>query len=214
MIFPRYNRSFVLFLLIWSCLQITLSTRAQAQMASVVNSLADDDKAYNWDDPTTDMVDESMDGVCKDELGRCTLRAALLEADALGIAANVTFSVTGTISVDPNLGSFGIPPESVIDGGGRKVAIAGAGPFSFLFLVQDHTTIKGLEFIGGTDGIDVSGDFNIIGGLTPDDGNGIRGMTQNGILLIGKNNIVRGNYIGIMPDNSGTNGNQFGYSFP
>jgi len=179
-------------------------------MASVVNSLADDDKAYNWDDPTTDMVDESMDGVCKDELGRCTLRAALLEADALGIAANVTFSVTGTISVDPNLGSFGIPPESVIDGGGRKVAIAGAGPFSFLFLVQDHTTIKGLEFIGGTDGIDVSGDFNIIGGLTPDDGNGIRGMTQNGILLIGKNNIVRGNYIGIMPDNSGTNGNQFG----
>jgi hypothetical protein len=65
------------------------------------------------------MVDESMDGICRDEPGRCTLRAALLKLTR-SASVPTSFSVTGTITMDATVGSFGIPPESVIDGEGER----------------------------------------------------------------------------------------------
>jgi len=82
-------------------------------MTAVVNSTADDADAYPWDDPATADIDESVDGICKDAGGRCTLRAALDEANSIGISVNVTFSVSGTITVDTLQGPF-MPPQTLI----------------------------------------------------------------------------------------------------
>ena len=50
------------------------------QLSMTVNSLADDEYSYPYDDPTTP-EDESIDGICEDELGRCTIRAAIEESN-------------------------------------------------------------------------------------------------------------------------------------
>src|SRR5258708_3732231 len=67
-------------------------TPYQATMQSVVNSEADDTDSHPYDDPNTPDIDESVDGICRDAQGRCTLRAALEEAAALNEAAEITFA--------------------------------------------------------------------------------------------------------------------------
>ncbi|OLD58729.1 MAG: hypothetical protein AUI33_17240 [Ignavibacteria bacterium 13_1_40CM_2_61_4] len=179
-------------------------------MSAVVNSAADDSLAYPWDDPNTPDVDESMDGICEDAAHRCTLRAALDEAAIIGIPANVTFSIIRTtITIDPLQGPFSPPKGSRILGPDRKVGIRGSGLNSFLMILDSNTTVQGLEFQNATEGIDVVGSGNIIGGTTPAQANDFRFFSQNAINLIGDSNGVTGNFIGLSESNL-PGGNQFG----
>jgi hypothetical protein len=183
---------------------------AQGVMHAVVNSGADDADAYAYDDTATVDVDESMDGICRDAQGRCTLRAALEEAAIRGDAADITFdnSVTG-ITVDPQRGAFSPPKGSKIQGNAGFPVIEGSGPFSFLMGLDSNTTVQGLSFLNATEGIDVGGSFNIIGGSTPGEHNVFLGMDQAAINLIGDHNVVIGNYIGI-DQSDNVIGNAFG----
>src|ERR1043166_5221161 len=134
-----------------------------AQMTSVVNSTADDEDAHPWDDPLTTDIDESIDGVCKDNSNRCTLRAALEEAANRGEAANVTFSVSGTIDAQS---AFAPPSDSYIAGEDQKITIRGKGPgeYSVLMVLDSLTWVQGLVFRDAWDGIIVAGRKNVIGG--------------------------------------------------
>jgi hypothetical protein len=184
-----------------------------AQMVSVVNSAENDEFAYAWDDTATENIDESIDGICMDEKKRCTLQAALQEASALGQAAYVTFTGAGlgVITVDFLNGQngFGPPSGSRIKGTNGLPYINGSGPFSFLMALEDNTTIQGLTFSNATEAIDVAGSGNIIGGSAPDERNIFFGMKQAAINLIGDDNVVKGNYIGITSGGT-ANANQFG----
>ena len=89
------------------------------QLNFTVNSLADDSLSYPWDNPDTPDIDESTDGICKDEAGRCTLAAAIGEAANMNSTVNLTFNVEGTINL-----RYGIylSPGSTIDGD-RKITL-------------------------------------------------------------------------------------------
>src|SRR5262245_34670669 len=70
----------LLFVCCWLMSGFTSQLHAQGAVHFYVNSTADDEFAYAWDDTLTPDVDESRDGICGDEKGRCTLRAAIMEA--------------------------------------------------------------------------------------------------------------------------------------
>ncbi len=73
-----------------------------------VNALADD----------ADAEDVSPgDGACADNFGACTLRAALMETNALATDDAIEFSVSGTITITPTLGPLPVITDFlIIDG--------------------------------------------------------------------------------------------------
>ena len=221
----------ILFTCSWLASGSLSPVQAQMSMQAIVSSLADDEYAYNWDDTATVDIDESIDGICMDEKRRCTLRAALAEASSLnngnGGPCIATITVSGTINLS---GPLYPPPGSTIQSN-VDITIAGSSNDISLIGIDSNTTIRGLTFKGGQfmmqvtgnyntivnnrfegaayDAIDVFGNYNTIGGKWDTEGNVIVGVKQNGIMLIGDGNIVRGNRIGI--EFSGdTLGNGFG----
>lgn len=173
---------------------LSINILLTAQMESVVNSLADDEFAHPWDNPDTP-VDESIDGICGDENGRCTLRAALEEASLLGTSARVTFSPVGVIFVDSTQGPFFPPSGSLVQGYNHFVAIYGY-PTGIIFYLENSTLVSGLIMDNALVGIVVSGNHNRIGLSTFPEANYISDMIQNGILITGDSNRVTGNIIG------------------
>jgi hypothetical protein len=160
-----------------------------AQMNFIVNSLADDEFSYAWDDPATP-EDESMDGICNDELGRCTLGAAYGESFNMNLPVNIGFSVSGTIDLINTAYLF---DGSTIDGGGQ---IELSNIYACMS-VENNTTVKGLKFISSFGvGLTVNGDYNKIGVFETNSGNEFVGSTV-GLIVTGDSNEVYSNYIGI-----------------
>jgi len=181
------NLTFIIIVIIFPCTVI-------AQLNFTVNSLADDEQSYPWDNPDTPDIDESMDGICNDELGRCTLGAAYGESFNMNTPVNIDFSVSGQINL---MNTVSILDGSTIDGGGQ---IELTSQFACLG-VDNNTTVKGLKFSGaifGT-GLAVSGKKNIIGGLGSA-ANEFVGC-QIGLVLTGDSNEVYSNYFGLDRNN-------------
>lgn len=131
-----------------------LQSRAQAQLSFTVNSLADDDSSYAYDDPNTP-EDESRDGKCGDELGRCTLRAAIDESINMDQPVDLGFSVSGTI----NLIDVLYPVDGSSIRGENKIEIAGGQCFE----IGKNTLIAGVRFNNCFTAITVTGSQNTIG---------------------------------------------------
>ncbi|MEM7053742.1 MAG: NosD domain-containing protein, partial [Pseudomonadota bacterium] len=112
-----------------------------------MNSLADDASA-------ADVM--PGDGLCADSFNSCTLRAAIMEANALAGDDFIEFSVTGTIDLDSAVG----PLPSITD-----------------YLVIDGTTAPGFN-VSGTD-IDEAPPVLII------DGQNLGGSTADGLRFSG-----------------------------
>jgi hypothetical protein len=164
------------------------------QLNFTVNSLADDNHAFAWDNPATTNVDESVDGICNDELGRCTLRAAIDEATKMKVPVNITFNVGGTINLQ---NTISLPDGSTIDGGGQVELIS---VFTCLN-IKNNTTVEGLsittQFVGA--GLSVEGDKNKIGALS----NGNEFIDSPiGLTIGGDSNEVYSNYFGLDKNNA------------
>lgn len=165
----------------------TVSTNAQE--VYTINSLADDEHAYAYDDPNTS-TDESRDGICQDELGRCTLRAAIDEARNRNTSAKFLFSVSGTINL---IDVIYIEDFSKIDGG-NQIEITGG--FYGIIVAQNNTKIKGLR-ISTLFGLELEGDNNIVVDF-PHYNEFVN--SQVGLTIDGDNNKVFNNYFGITQD--------------
>jgi hypothetical protein len=166
-------------------------------MTSIVNSPADDEFAYPWDDPNTPDNDESVDGVCEDEQHRCTLRAALEEAYFVGLPASVTFQGNIVIIINEDKGPFDIPEGSRIYGEEQQITILGHGESTISLVgVNTKTTIEGMVLGNALIGMTV-GDSNIIGSGDPLLTNFIGNMSQEGIFVGGSGNRITGNVIGL-----------------
>lgn len=170
----------------------------KAQLNFTVNSLEDDEYSYAWDDPNTP-EDESVDGICNDELGRCTLMAAVGEGSNMGSPVNIDFSVSGTINL---LNTVYLDDGSTIDGGG-KIELKNDIQ---CMQVGSQTEVMGLTFNDAFLGLGIDGEFNIIG--YQDQGNTFINCLV-GISIDGDLNELYSNYLGldsndvIQPNNFG-----------
>ena len=172
-----------------------------AQVNFSVNSLADDEHSYPWDDPNTP-VDESVDGICGDEFGRCTIRAAIDEASYMNQSVNLTFSVSGTISLIDQLYPY---DGSSIDGN-NQITLSGVTPLG----IGNNCTIQGLRiqdaagFGIGVDGVNnnigvIGGNYNEIVNCNVAIGiNGTSNKVYNNFLGVTYNNQILPNNVGVM----------------
>jgi parallel beta-helix repeat protein len=129
------------------------------QVSMTVNSLADDEYSYPWDDPNTP-EDESRDGICRDELGRCTIRAAIEESDNMEVPVDLNFSVGGTIILTDWL----YPYDGSELTANLPIEITSSALFSENggFEINDNTEIRGFRFNDLLTAIKVLGNRNSI----------------------------------------------------
>lgn len=158
-----------------------------AQLNFVVNSLADDQYAYAYDNPNTG-VDESRDGVCGDELGRCTIRAAIEEAFNMAQSINLTFSVSGTINL---INPLELPDESTMNGNNQITLTNNR----YILDIINGCTIQGLKFSNSVVGLNIQGNNNIVG--SPSGSYNEFVNCQTAISVGGDNNQINNNFFGI-----------------
>jgi titin len=166
-----------------------------------------------------DAPDANGDNICLTAESKCTLRAALQEANANVDANTITFSVTGTITPAtalPDLSSGNI----TIAGANQTVTIDGSGlpgGTACLSLSSAGNAVKGIVIaMCAGDGIDLNGSGNVIGGTTSSDRNVIRDGAQEGISGCGSavtGNQILGNYVGVNNTGNQAAQNNFGGVF-
>lgn len=164
---------------------VSISTLAQE--VYTINSLADDEDSYAYDDANTD-IDESQDGICRDAKGRCTLRAAMEEARNRNTSAKFVFNVSGKIDL---IDAIYLDDFCEIDGG-NQIELSGMA----LLVAQNNTKIKGLR-ISTKYGIQLEGNNNIVGDF-PHYNEIVNCIV--GLSIDGDNNKIFNNYIGITQD--------------
>jgi hypothetical protein len=164
---------------------------ANAQVSFTVNSLADDNQSHPWDNPNTS-TDESIDGICGDENGRCTIRAAIEEASNINQPVNLTFGVSGTINLIDAL----YPYDGSSINGNNQITLSGFLPLA----LENNCSIQGLRIQDAIVGIDVTGTNNSIG-VIGGNYNEILNCTSAAISISGQNNKVYNNYLGITNNN-------------
>ncbi|HEX9005557.1 MAG TPA: putative Ig domain-containing protein, partial [Blastocatellia bacterium] len=125
--------------------------------------------------PTTFTVDDTIDspddnpgdGVCGDTDSICTLRAAIMEANALAATAcgslTINFSVTGTINVGTELPWVEHPNLTIQGPGANLLTVTrnAAAAFTIFIVTGDTVTINDLTVSNG----DASGTFGGGGGI-------------------------------------------------
>lgn len=168
------------------CLLVFLPLALTAQLKFTVVSTADTEP---YDNPDTELVDESADGTCADASGMCTLRAAIEEAANMGQSVEVTFSATGTITL--TIGALDLPDGSKIVGSGRTVTIDGRGVGAAL-TIGNNSIIRGVIFQGL---VAIAGDNNEIGDLADDLRNEFRDSPYGALAIEGNGNRIVGNVI-------------------
>ncbi len=181
----------------------------------VVTSDADDASAHD------NMLG---DGTCMDNGMRCTLRAAIEEANSSSDSDTITFASAMTIQIDVGEGYLPaisnpvtIDASSVWDTTNNKPGVilnGGGGSFSGLQLFAGGCVIRGLHIDNfGFNGLVISSANNQIGGTTQGHRNVISGNANCGILIFGSTaqyNLVQNNYIGTNPSGTLAHSNESG----
>lgn len=169
------------------------NSNAQSRLSMVVNSLADDEDAYPWDDPNTE-ADESRDGVCKDYQGRCTLRTAIEESSSIEAPLDLSFAVSGTINLIDDIYPYS---HSKITAN-LPIEITGDGTF----VLTDKTTLLGLTFNNMFTAVRVEGRQNNVGDWLGD----VKGNTfincYIGLEIDGDTNRIWNNRFGVDASNN------------
>ncbi len=154
------------------------------------------------------------DGICADETGLCTLRAAIEEANALVGTDTITFISPMTITIDAVEGDLpNITDQLIIDASGvwdtannrPGVTLDGDGQVATgLDIRVNSNEVYGLYIRNFTnDGIDILSSGNSIGDNVSGKRNVISGNGDTGISISGSaayGNGVFNNYIGVAPD--------------
>ncbi|GAB4193604.1 MAG: hypothetical protein Tsb002_24240 [Wenzhouxiangellaceae bacterium] len=94
------------------------------------------------------------DGVCADNFGVCTLRAAIMESNALSGRDFINFTVAGTFTLNAMAGRLPVITDAVRING---VFAPGYDPNSPLPIPPPVVTIDGSNLSGSADGFSVSG---------------------------------------------------------
>ncbi|AFH50016.1 Hypothetical protein IALB_2313 [Ignavibacterium album JCM 16511] len=176
-----------LFLFIVVVLLVLFTGFIKPQEVYTINSLADDQYSYAYDNPNTPQ-DESRDGICRDALGRCTLRAAMEEAHNRNTSAKFNFSISGTIDL---IDAITLEDFCEIDGA-NQIELSGMTAI----VAQNNTKIRGLR-ISTIYGVELGGENNIVGDF-PYYNEFVNCFI--GLAVGGDNNKIFNNYFGITQD--------------
>ena len=153
------------------------------------------------------------DGQCLTSAGTCTLVAAIQEANADGVNSRITFAqmftgsnafngcVLPALTEDYTTIDASSQWDSVHDQPG--VELGGLGVVCYLIAISgNNNTIQGLIFYGSSaTGVRITGQNNVIGTGTQA-GRGNAFATSIGLELVGQNNLITHNRIGIVNDAS------------
>jgi CSLREA domain-containing protein len=183
--------------------------------AFVVNSSADDANAHD------NMLG---DGNCMDQLMRCTLRAAIEEANTLSGADTITFASMMNILLDSGEGNLPylteevtIDASSVWDTTNNQPGVTldgNSSNYCGFTLSADGCSIYGLYITNfGLYGIYIISGNSVIGGTGTGQRNVISGNGDAGVTISGNSaqyNIVQNNYIGTNPGGTLANPNNTG----
>jgi parallel beta-helix repeat protein len=166
-----------------------------------VNSNADGADAHDSD---------LNDGDCADSQGRCTLRAAIEQANNRPGADTITFANSMYIQVDTTVGALPaiteqlrIEASSVWNTADDQpgVTLNGANQsLPGLFLSADNCEVYGLFLINFTHAIDIRSAYNTIGNPVQGEWNVISSNGGYGVSIYGPaahHNVVSGNLIGL-----------------
>ncbi len=146
------------------------------------------------------------DGVCADNFGTCTFRAAIMEANALGSDDAIEFSVSGTITVSAAVGPFPVITDFIIIDGTTAPGFNSAGETLLaappVVLLNGNaltgSTADGLRFSGG--GAAFSEIYSIAIVNFPD--NGVEVLTGTDSLIFQGNSISGNADAGLFAINS------------
>ncbi len=163
------------------------------------------------------------DGICADALGRCTLRAAIEEANAHVGADTITFASSMYILLNTTVGALPditdplrLDASSVWDAANNQPGVTlngGNRSFPGLVLPADNCEVYGLFLINFTDAVGVYGAYNTIGGSLQGQRNVIASNSGVGVLINGSaahHNVVRGNWIGLSITGDSIQSNSYG----
>jgi parallel beta-helix repeat protein len=167
----------------------------------VVNSSWDDSSAHDW---------LPGDGQCADVLSRCTLRAAIEEANDYPGPDVITFDSSRQIYLDTTEGALPVITEqlridasNVWDTANDRPGVwlhGGDKSFSGLFLWADNCEVYGLYLINFHDAVDIHAAYNTVGGPLQGQRNVISSNGGYGVSISGSaahHNVVWGNWIGL-----------------
>ena len=168
-----------------------------------VNSSVDDASAHD---------SNPGDGRCLDTYGRCTLRAAIEEANAYAGADTITFARAMNIYLDTGQGALPqITEQLKIDASGvwnssddqpGVILSCNHGGFRGLRLTADYSEVYGLFVFSCRDAIEIMSAYNTIGGPNPGQRNVLsnNGPNGHGVVIWGSNahhNVIQSNWIGL-----------------
>jgi parallel beta-helix repeat protein len=154
-------------------------------------------------------------GICDTGGGHCTLRAAIEEANgyAAGAPYTIAFSPAPSYLIQPASDLPALTRDGTrIDAGSQQVMIQkptlGSTATRGLEIDADNCLIHGLTISGFENGIIVDGRSNTIGVVNAAaQANVIVQAKYHGLVLNGRNNVVSGNFIGVLPAAGGANPN-------
>ena len=148
-------------------------------------------------------VDSLDSGEC-DQVSNSTYGPPCSTSDTIGAASADTVVFDGAVFPPGSPAtvalSSGLPPlgtgNDTLEGSGGVIVDGMTSVTTCLYISSDGNFVRGLEIYNCWEGVGVSGRSNTIGGPNPWDRNVISGHEHYGMLLIGSDNRVIGNYIG------------------
>jgi hypothetical protein len=125
---------------------------------STLSSSSTDFQAYIFVNSNADSNDaNTADNICADSAGRCTLRAAVQQANAKTDQYSIKFSLTAPVTIQLNLGQIRIENDIKIQGLGSRNLVINGGGKSRVFGIYGSTIpitaeFNGLTIAGGDSG--------------------------------------------------------------
>ncbi len=150
------------------------------------------------------------DGLCIDQGGLCTLRAAIEEANAHPGADTITFDFSMSILLNTTVGALpaineqlSVNASSVWNAVNNQPGVTlngGNQSFSGLMLLASDCEVYGLFLINFLNAIDIRSSYNTIGAPFPGQANFLSSNGGYGVAMYGSaahHNVVSGNVIGL-----------------
>ncbi|MBK8286800.1 MAG: CSLREA domain-containing protein [Ahniella sp.] len=199
--------------------KVTASATATSSLPGITSELSPME-SVTGPDQVVNNTNDANDGVCNG--AHCSLREAMIAANANADATRIRFSITGagpTFAITPQSALPVVTQPMILDGYSQTGAVPNSNVAppnnAVIKIVLDGTAIAGLGtnppmFEVQSSDVEIRG-VSIVG--LDDGSNGNEGISTPSNVNIATLNVrVRGNFIGLLPDGTTVDANRIGVS--